>query len=79
MNLYSFDDMELTAQANGIKEQLLDALEREGLLTKPASEIAAQYAVVLHKPGWLGRVLSAVLFKDPKASDMRVDVFKVVR
>ena len=54
MHIYSFDDIELTKNANQIKETLLDALERDKLLTKSAAEISETYALVVVKPGWLG-------------------------
>jgi hypothetical protein len=45
---------EMLKNANAVKEVVLWALEREGLLTKPAAEIGERYAIVLHKKGWFG-------------------------
>lgn len=51
--MYTFtdQDVQLTQNANAIKESLLIALERDGLLKKPATEIAASYVVVIHRQG----------------------------
>lgn len=43
------------ANANMIKELLLDSLEKEGLLNQPASKIKETYAIVVVKKGWLVR------------------------
>lgn len=51
---------ETTQNCNVVKEILLEALERDGLLTKPAAEIAQDYAVILAQPGWLGRLFRKV-------------------
>lgn len=47
---------ELTKDCNVVKEVLLEALERDGLLKKPASEISENYAVILAASGWFGRL-----------------------
>lgn len=76
MHVYSLDIEDMTQNANIVKEAMLAVLEKEGLLKKPAAEIAAEYAVIISKPGWLGQ-----LFKGIKADDknsLRYDVVKSV-
>ena len=76
MNIYTLGIDDLNTNANTTKETLLYALERDGLLTKKAEEIAANYVVVVHKKGWLGRLFDK-LTKDPApTSDLIVTVLK---
>lgn len=78
MNIYTLGIDDLNTNANTTKEALLYALERDGLLTKKAEEIAANYTVVVHKKGWLGRLFDK-LAKEPSAtSDLVVTVLKRV-
>lgn len=76
MKSYPMEIDDLTRVGNTIKEQLLKVLEREGLLAKPADEIAAKYAVVVSEPTWFG-TLFAKLKKDEK-SGLRVYIMKEV-
>jgi len=77
MEMYSMDLMSLTKNANEIKDTVLAALEREGLLKVPAAEIADKYVVVLHKEGWLGRSFKRIVGKyEPNA--LAIDVLKQV-
>lgn len=76
MKSYPMELDDLTRNGNQIKEQLLKALEREGLLTKPAEEISAKYAVVVSEPSWFGN-LFARLKKDEKAA-LRVYIMREV-
>ena len=76
MKNYPMEIDDLNVIGNTIKEQLLQALEREGMLTKPAVEIAAKYAIVLSEPSWFGRIFGK-LKKDEKPS-LRIYVMKEV-
>jgi hypothetical protein len=67
---------ELTKNCNVVKEALLEALERDGLLKKPAAEIAQDYAVILAEPGWLGRLFRKVTGE--KDGDLAVRILKSV-
>lgn len=61
MYTYSVSDIgDLTTKCNLTKEVLLEALERDGLLKKPAVEICSEYAVVLSQPNWLGRLFRKI-------------------
>ncbi len=52
--LWQFTETDMTSLANQAKEQILFALANEDLLKGDPEEIASQYAIVLHKKGWLG-------------------------
>lgn len=78
MGMYTVEAEDYTRNANVIKEVLLQALERDGLLTKKASEIAASYAVVARKRGWFGMLFKRLAGEEPKDDNIIVDVLKVV-
>ena len=78
MNIYSMDLEDLTKSANVIKESLLFALERDGLLKKPAKEVAEAYVVVLHKRGWLGELFRWVWGEDKSENSLKVSIMKSV-
>lgn len=67
---------DLTKNCNLVKEILLSALERDGLLKKPAAEICQDYAVVLAEPGWLGRLFRKVTGE--KDGDLQIRILKSV-
>lgn len=75
VQIYSMDIEDLTKNANIVKEAVLSALEKDGLLKKPAEDIASEYAIVISKAGWLG-TLWKKLSKDDK--NLRYDVVKSV-
>jgi hypothetical protein len=81
--VYTSSEGEVIKNANTVKECVLQALERDGLLTKPAAEIGASYVVVVHRQGWLGRLFkrpAGLSFQDENGQKefMAVDVFKSV-
>lgn len=61
MLISSMTDEQLTANANQIKEVIIETLGKKGLLTKTAEEINQTYAVVLHRRGFFGRVIDKML------------------
>lgn len=77
MELYSLDVADLTNNANRIKETILGGLEREGLLKKPADEIAAAYTIVIMKPGFFGSLFSKLKGQDEKET-LRIIFLKQV-
>lgn len=76
MYLYSATIEEMTTNANIVKESLLAALDREGLLKKSAEELAKEYAIILHKKSWLGRAWDSLFDNLAKGTDIRVDVVR---
>jgi hypothetical protein len=53
MTMYSAGIEDMTQNCNVVKEHLLYALERDGLLKEDAEEIAKKYVVVIHKRGYV--------------------------
>ena len=49
------NNTELTNFANNVKEQVIHALAREGLLNHP-DNIAGNYAVIIHSKRFLGKI-----------------------
>ena len=78
MEMYSMDITDLTAMANTVKEQVLGGLERDGLLKKSATEIAEEYAVVLSKPGWLGKLFAKLSSESVKDNKLNVNIVKLI-
>lgn len=76
MIIYSFDVGDITKNSNTVKEVLLAALERDGLLTKPAVDVAANYAVVIYEQSWMGKLFSKVTGGDEKS--LKIQVMKIV-
>lgn len=72
MRLYTLDVTDLTTNANKIKEEVLLALERDGLLKKPAAEICTSYAVTMNEPGWFGRLFRKVIGEKEGSLTIRV-------
>ncbi len=63
---------------NIVKETLLKALEREGLLKEgvKAEDISADYAIILVKPGVLGSLWDKIR---GYSSDDKAEYFKVIK
>lgn len=78
MEIYSMDATDFTQHANQVKEILLDALERDGLLKESAANIAVTYAVVVSKPGWLGSLWKRLTNNKDDKQNLRYDVVKSV-
>jgi hypothetical protein len=78
MTLYSMSIDDMTENANTVKECLLFTLEREGLLKKPATEIAEEYAIVCSKPGWFGTLWKKLKPNEDTKKNVRYDVVKSV-
>jgi hypothetical protein len=76
MKVALYTDEELQRFANDIKEIVLAALEREGLIVD-AETVAAEYAVIVYRPGWLGRLFDKLR---PGAGDepLRATVLKTL-
>jgi hypothetical protein len=75
--LYTMETSDMQKNANIVKEALLGALEREGMLKESGEVIASRYAVVISKPGWLGSVFKRMSGTFEK-NMLAVDVVKVV-
>lgn len=80
MNLqyYSMDIADMNKNANVVKEAVLFSLEKEGLLKKPAVEIAAEYAIVVSKVGWFGKLWKKLNQDDDDSKNLRYDVVRSV-
>jgi len=76
MRTWTMDLEDFQKNANVIKEEILHALERDGLLKKPVSEIGDQYAVVIAEPGWLGKLFHKI--KGEERNAVRIYVMKQV-
>lgn len=76
MTVYSLTTEDMTRDANLVKELLLTKLEKEGLLKKPAAEIAQEYVVTFSKPGWFGSLFDKITGKKEDEGRLIVDVFK---
>lgn len=69
---------EMLVIVNLVKQQVLDGLEKECLLKGSAAQIGEQYAVIIHKRGWLGRCMEK-FFGDRAPDTMNVSFVKVIR
>lgn len=76
VTIYSMTSDDLTANANVVKEQVLAALSRDGLLKAPPEEIAEKYPVVVVKSGILGRLFRKIQGLEP--NKLEVQVLKAV-
>jgi len=77
MELYSMTLVDLTVHGNGVKEALLHALERDGLLKEGAEAISKKYVVLIHKPSWFGRAIASLIGMDKK-DQLTITVAKIV-
>ena len=77
MYVYSISAEDMTKNANVVKETVLAGLEREGLLKKAAKEIAEEYAIVIHKRGWMGSLWDK-WFEGVEKDCFRVSFVKVI-
>lgn len=76
---YSFTPTELQNAANVVKESVLTALERDGVIAD-STALCERYAVVLVSRGWFGRVLDKVFGVEQGAVQFRlVRVLDAVR
>ena len=72
---YTLTPTDLQEAINAGKEELIDALAREGLLQNP-EEIKAKYAIVIAHRNWLGRKIKEILGLPDDGSSVQ---FKVVK
>lgn len=78
IEMYELTREGLTEIANAVKENLLAAMEREKLLTKPASEICEDYAVLITKPGLLGKMFRWIKGEDPPKNGIMVSIMRKI-
>lgn len=72
---YTLSPSDLQMALNASKEELIDALAREGLLQNP-EEIKAKYAIVIAHKSWLGRKIQDILGLSDEGNSVQ---FKVVK
>lgn len=77
MRTLSMDIEELMKTGNVVKEAVLAALEKDGLLKKPASEIGDSYVVVVAEPRWFGKLFRKVTGKEDE-KELRIYVMKAL-
>ena len=64
---------------NLVKEYFTDALAKEGFLsTEQAEKIKSQYAIVMVRKNWLGRMIDKFLFREGKEDEFKIVIVKVV-
>jgi len=78
MKVYSHTVEDMTRDANAVKEAVVFALERDGLLNGRAEDVLSKYVVVLHEKGWLGRLFRRFNGEEDKGEGLAVTVTKVV-
>jgi hypothetical protein len=78
MYAYNEPPETILKNANTVKESVIFALEREGLLKEPAEAICAKYVVVVHKEGWFGRLFKRITGGTYDKDAVAVDVVKRV-
>lgn len=64
---------------NVVKEYFVDALAKEKFITpEQAENIKSQYAIVVVRKNWLGRIISKYIFKDSTKDEYKIVVVKVI-
>lgn len=64
---------------NVVKEYFTDALAKEGFISKEQAElIKHQYAIIVVRRHWLGRLIDKVLFKEGTKDEYKIVVAKIV-
>lgn len=64
---------------NLVKEYFTDALAKEGFLSaEQAEKIKSQYAIVMVRKNWLGRMIDKFLFREGKQDEFKIVIVKVV-
>jgi len=64
---------------NLVKEYFTDALAKEGFLSaEQAEKIKSQYAIVMVRKNWLGRMIDKFLFREGKEDEFKIVIVKVV-
>jgi hypothetical protein len=76
MKIYSIDIDNLTEIANQVKEVLLDKLEREGVAIN-SKELSETYAVVITRPGMLGKIIQKHIGKGD--TELFISVVKFIK
>jgi hypothetical protein len=75
---YMMDAEELQNFANKVKEILLQRMDAEGHLATGSEELVTKYAVVVHKPGFLGKLLERVQDGKPDPERLTIRIVKIV-
>lgn len=75
---YTLSLEELTGNANSIKEVLLNALDREGLLKEPAETLNSKFAVVIHQKGFFGRVIDKLRGVSDDSENLQISIVRVL-
>jgi len=64
---------------NLVKEYFTDALAKEGFLSaEQAEKIKSQYAIVMVRKNWLGRMIDKFLFREGKQDEFKIVIVKVI-
>jgi len=64
---------------NLVKEYFTDALAKEGFLSaEQAEKIKSQYAIVMVRKNWLGRMIDKFLFREGKEDEFKIVIVKVI-
>jgi len=74
---YNLTETDLQEIANQVKEIVLISLAKEKVLDKPLNQLLENYAVVVHKKGWLGRQMDKLLHPN-NPEQMMISVVKVI-
>jgi hypothetical protein len=74
---YTLDEAQMQQTANAVKDAVIRALKKEGLL--PADyQWAVDHGVVIHCRGWFGKLVDAVLFKGAEEGAGTVTVVRFI-
>ena len=76
MKVYQYDEMQLAAFANQVKDTVLRGLAKAGeMREEDAERMSCQYAVVVMEPSKLSHVWARILGKE-KADELRIVVME---
>ena len=76
ISIYSMNEGQLQSTANTVKDSVVRAMKKEGVLP-PDCDWDETHVIIVHPKGWFGRVVDALLFRDGEKG-LAVSVAKLV-
>lgn len=78
ISTYGNNEGDIQTNANVVKEMVLTQLAKDGHINNPI-ELSEEYAVVVVKKGWLGRMIDKYFFRDGEKDVVKLAIVKVCK
>lgn len=78
ISMYSMTDSDMQIFANNVKDLLFNSLSDCGYLSGDPEKLAGEYVIVVHKPGWFGRMFDQIRKMDKLDKGYKMIVLRTI-